>query len=63
MPILADLGMVKLTIALGELSAYSMITIDWDSINVHRVIQHITRLDAGVRGLATSYYDAANRSA
>ena len=58
-PILADLGSVRLTMAFGELAAYSMIIIDQDSINVHRVIQHITRLDADMRGLAMNYCGAA----
>ena len=59
MPILADLGATKLTTALGELAGYSLITIDADSINVHRVIQQLTRLDADTRGLAVDYCSAA----
>ena len=58
-PILDDLGVTKLTVALGELAAYSLITIDADSINVHRVIQQLTRLDADTRGLAVDYCGAA----
>jgi hypothetical protein len=49
----------KLTLALGELAAYSLITIDADSISVHRVIQHLARLDADTRGLAVTYCGAA----
>jgi hypothetical protein len=45
--------------ALGELAAYSLITVDQDAISVHRVIQHITRLDAVVRGRAVDYCTAA----
>jgi hypothetical protein len=40
-PILDAFGVTKLTVALGELAAYSLITIDPESINVHRVIQHL----------------------
>jgi len=58
-PILDALGQAKLTVALGELAAYSLITIDPDSINVHRVIQQLTRLDADMRGLAVDYCGAA----
>jgi hypothetical protein len=58
-PILADIGTAKLTMALGELAAYSLITVDQDAISVHRVIQHITRLDAVVRGRAVDYCTAA----
>jgi hypothetical protein len=58
-PILGALGEAKLTVALGELAAYSLITIDADSISVHRVIQQLARLDAGTRGLAVDYCGAA----
>ena len=58
-PILNDLGTVKLTAALGKLAAYSLISSDRDSINVHRVIQHLTRLDADARGRAVDYCAAA----
>jgi hypothetical protein len=58
-PTLDALGEAKLTVALGELAAYSLITIDADSINVHRVIQQLTRLDADMRGLAVDYCGAA----
>jgi hypothetical protein len=57
--ILADIGTAKLTMALGELAAYSLITVDQDAISVHRVIQHITRLDVVVRGRAVDYCAAA----
>jgi hypothetical protein len=58
-PILDDLGVTRLTVALGELAAYSLITIDVDSINVHRVIQHMARLDADRRGVAVDHCSAA----
>ena len=58
-PILDGLGTVKLTVTLGELAAYSLIIIDRDSISIHRVIQHITRLDADVHGRAIDYCAAA----
>jgi hypothetical protein len=58
-PILTGLGTVRLTMALGELAAYSLITIDDDSVDVHRVIQHLARLDADSRGLAVDYCGAA----
>ncbi len=58
-PILGYLGVTKLTVALGELAAYSLITIEADSVSVHRVIQHLTRLDADMRGLAVDYCGAA----
>jgi Trypsin-like peptidase domain len=58
-PLVDALGVTKLTVALGELGAYSLITIDTDSINVHRVIQQLTRLDADTRGLAVDYCGAA----
>ena len=54
-PTLSDLGTVKLTVALAELAAYSLIILDRDAINVHRVIQHITRLDADARGRTVEY--------
>jgi hypothetical protein len=58
-PILDDLGMTRLTMALGELAAYSLITMDADSVNVHRLIQHLTRLDTDSRGVAVDYCAAA----
>jgi Trypsin-like peptidase domain len=58
-PILDNLGMTKLTTTLGELAAYSLITMDPGSINVHRVIQHLTRLDTHNHGLAVDYCAAA----
>jgi hypothetical protein len=58
-PMLADFGPVKLTTALGELAAYSLITLDQDAVNVHRVVQHITRLDAEMRGNAVELCAAA----
>lgn len=58
-PILDELGTVKLTAALGELAAYSLTSIDKDSVNVHRVIQHLTRLDADTGGHAADYCAAA----
>jgi hypothetical protein len=58
-PILNNLGTVKLTAALGELGAYSLVSVDRDSINVHRVIQHLTRLDADARNREADYCAAA----
>jgi hypothetical protein len=58
-PMLNALGTVRLTMALGELAAYSLITIDDDSVGVHRVIQHLARLDADTRGQAVDYCSAA----
>lgn len=58
-PILDGLGTTMLTRALGELAAYSLITIDADSINVHRVIQQLTRLHADTTGQAAGYCGAA----
>jgi Trypsin-like peptidase domain len=57
--ILAEIGSVKLTVALAELAAYSLITLDRDAIGVHRVVQHITRLDAATRDRAVDYCSAA----
>jgi hypothetical protein len=55
------LGPVKLNIALGELDDYSLIVFDdnQESISVHRVVQHLTRLDAESKGLGMSYCAAA----
>jgi hypothetical protein len=60
-PLLAVLGIGKLNRGLAELANYSLIIIDRDrdSINIHRVVQHITRLDAESRGKAMEYCAAA----
>jgi len=58
-PLLAGLGPVPITRALGDLAAYSLISLDAESISIHRVIQHLTRLDAEDHGTATSYCAAA----
>jgi hypothetical protein len=58
-PALAGYGVVKLNRALGELAAYSLITLDQEAISVHRVVQHITRLDADARDTAVDYCSAA----
>jgi hypothetical protein len=58
-PILDHLSAVQVTMALADLAAYSLINLDRDAINVHRVIQHITRLDAETRGMAVDYCSAA----
>ena len=59
-PLLGDLGTATLTLALGELAAYSLIAADAShAISVHRLIQHLTRLDAESRGRAVGYCAAA----
>ena len=58
-PLLHDLGTVQLTLALAELAAYSLIRLEPGSLSVHRLIQHITRLDADARGCAADYCAAA----
>ena len=59
--LLNDIGAPRLTLAIGELAAYSLIGVDSTSsaINVHRVVQHLTRLDAQSRGCASDYATAA----
>jgi hypothetical protein len=44
-PLLEPFGPVRLTVALGELADYSLIGLERDAVSVHRVIQHLTRLD------------------
>ena len=58
-PVLGDLTPVQVTMALASLADYSLITLDTDAIAVHRVIQHLTRLDAETRALAIGYCTAA----
>lgn len=60
-PLLGDLGVAALNLAFGELAAYSLVVIDRSSnaISVHRVIQHLTRLDAESRGRAGDYCTAS----
>ena len=60
-PLLGDFGVAALTLALGELAAYSLIVIDRPSkaINVHRVIQHLSRLDAESRARGSDYCAAS----
>ena len=58
-PLLAELGSVKLELALAALADYSLITLNQDVMSVHRVIQHITRLDADTRHRSVSYCAAA----
>jgi hypothetical protein len=57
-PVLGDLTPVQVTMALASLADYSLITLDADAIAVHRVIQHLTRLDAETRDLAVPYCTA-----
>ncbi len=59
--LLDALGPGKLTKALAELADYSLIVFDRDrkSISVHRVVQHLTRLDAESQGSAMGYCAAA----
>ena len=58
-PVLEDLTQVQINLALASLADYSLITLDTDAISVHRVIQHLTRLDAETRGVAVGYCTAA----
>ena len=58
-PVLGDLTPVQVSVALASLADYSLITLDSDAIAVHRVIQHLARLDAETRGMAVSYCSAA----
>ncbi len=58
-PLLADFGPVLVTVALGALADYSLITLDHDAIAVHRVVQHLTRLAAADRDQAGDYCTAA----
>ena len=58
-PALEDLSQVQISMALARLADYSLITLDTDAISVHRVIQHLARLDAETRDLAVSYCSAA----
>jgi PST family polysaccharide transporter len=59
--ILSALSPAALAVGLGELTAYSLIAFDRDSnaIHVHRVVQHLTRLNAESRGRAGDYCGAA----
>ena len=58
-PVLGDLTAVQVSVALASLADYSLITLDTDAIAVHRVIQHLTRLDAETRDMAIPYCTAA----
>jgi hypothetical protein len=58
-PVLEDLSQVQISMALASLADYSLITLEPDAISVHRVIQHLTRLDAETRNLAVPYCSAA----
>ena len=58
-PVLGDLTPVQVSLALASLADYSLITLDTDAIAVHRVIQHLTRLDAETRDMAIPYCSAA----
>jgi Trypsin-like peptidase domain len=58
-PVLGDLTPVQVNVALASLADYSLITLDTDAIAVHRVIQHLTRLDAEARDMAIPYCTAA----
>ena len=58
-PALSDLTPVQVSVALASLADYSLITLDTDAIAVHRVIQHLTRLDAETRDMAIPYCTAA----
>lgn len=60
-PLLSGIAPVTVTLAIGELAAYSLVGIDRDSsaINVHRVIHQLTRLDAASRGQEKAYCAAA----
>jgi hypothetical protein len=58
-PVLGDLSPVQVSVALASLADYSLITLDTDAIAVHRVIQHLTRLDAETRDMAIPYCTAA----
>jgi hypothetical protein len=59
--LLDALGAGKLNKALGDLADYSLIVLDRDrySISVHRVVQHLTRLDAESKDRGISYCAAA----
>jgi hypothetical protein len=57
--VLSDLTPVQISVALASLAAYSLITLDPGAIAVHRVIQHLTRLDAETRNMAIPYCSAA----
>jgi hypothetical protein len=58
-PVLGGLTPVQVSVALASLADYSLITLDADAIAVHRVIQHLTRLDAETRDMAIPYCTAA----
>jgi hypothetical protein len=58
-PVLGDLTSVQVSLALASLADYSLISLDTDAISVHRVIQHLTRLDAEARNMAIPYCSAA----
>ena len=58
-PVLGALTPVQVSTALASLADYSLITLDADAIAVHRVVQHLTRLDAETRDLAVPYCTAA----
>ena len=60
-PILGALSPATLALGLGQLAAYSLIAVDRDSnaLHVHRVVQHLTRLNAESRGRAGDYCGAA----
>ena len=60
-PPLSRFAPLMVTLAIGELAAYSLVGIDRDSgaITVHRVIHQLTRLDAASRGHEQAYCAAA----
>jgi len=58
-PVLGDLSPVQIDLALASLADYSLISLNADAIAVHRVIQHLTRLDAETRDQAIPYCSAA----
>ena len=58
-PVLGGLTPVQVSVALASLADYSLITLDTNAIAVHRVIQHLTRLDAETRDMAIPYCSTA----
>ena len=58
-PVLGGLTPVQVSVALASLADYSLITLDTNAIAVHRVIQHLTRLDAEARDMAIPYCSTA----
>lgn len=54
--ILSKIGAVRLNVALAELASYSLIRLEAGAAYVHRVVQHIARLEASQDGRAAALY-------